>query len=393
MQLDPYDKKLLESLQKNAHLKQEDARSTPPGVFTSSGLLELELNQIFSRAWVCAGREDEFKEPGDFRTITIGRDPVIVLRDHHCELRAMSNVCRHRLMTLLVGEGKLPHRITCPYHSWTYELDGCLAGAGYMPADFGRQNCRLPQFLVEIWEGWVYVNLDQNASPLAPRLTPISRLCKNFRLPDYQTLFRVEETWDTNWKILVENFMDGYHLFSVHNKTVEHALPTRLCEVLEGGPGFNLYKQGRIPGVAYEHSMPMSKTNSKLTEEEQNTVYLFCVFPCHVVSISPERTFWMSLQPISVDKVKVLWGVDVFSASLPDNTEMEKHIMELKKSFTAINEEDKPIVSAIAKNASALAAESNRLSSKEGTIWNFQRYLVDQMQNIVSKNNIGTDGL
>lgn len=367
---------LLKAVQRNAALPDELAEATPPQVYTSSEFLELELDEIFNHEWFCVGRADEFSEAGSYRTLTIGRDPVIILRDHGGNLRAMSNICRHRMATLLQGAGTLKTRITCPYHAWTYALDGQLIGAAHMRDNFDKKTVCLPQFQVEIWQGWVYVSLDPKAEPLAPRLKPISEGYANYQMSDYQTLFRAEEVWDTNWKILVQNFMEGYHLFVAHAKTIEPAMPTRLANAMHGGPGYGLYEQGRIPGQSYERSSDMPVVNKSLTEAEKNTAVLFAVFPCHVVSIVAERTFWLSLQPYGTDKVKVFWGVDVFPGSLPEGAEARAtYAAELKAGFDRINDEDKPIIGAIVQNAGALAAEPGRLSPKERTVWYFQQYI------------------
>ncbi len=122
------------------------------------------------------GRIDEFANPGDYRVTTISRDEVMILRDREGIMRALCNICRHRMMSLLQGEGNLSGRISCPYHAWTYGLDGQLIGAAHMRDDFDKRACSLPRFAVEEWLGWVYVNLDPEAEPLAPRLTPLSKL-------------------------------------------------------------------------------------------------------------------------------------------------------------------------------------------------------------------------
>jgi phenylpropionate dioxygenase-like ring-hydroxylating dioxygenase large terminal subunit len=373
---------LLSALAQNAALPDELAEATPPQIYTSPEFLEMELDIIFNHEWFCVGREDEYANQGDYRTMKIGRDPVIILRDRENVLRAMSNICRHRMTSLLEGSGNLKGRITCPYHAWTYNLDGQLIGAAYMRDNFDKKSVCLPQFKVEIWEGWVYVSLDPNAEPLAPRLKPISDGYVNYRMSEYTTLFRSEEIWDTNWKILVQNFMEGYHLFVAHAKTIEPAMPTRLANAMHGGPGYGLYEQGRIPGQNYERSSDMPIANISVTEKEQNTAVLFAVYPCHVVSIVAERTFWLSLQPYGTDKVKVFWGVDVFPGSLSGSEEERStYAAELKEGFDRINDEDKPIIGSIAQNAGALAAAPGRLSPKERTVWYFQQYLARMLCN------------
>lgn len=366
---------LLYAVRRNAELPLEHSEATPPQVYISQEFLELERSEIFNREWICVGRADQFENTGDYRVTTISRDEVVILRDRGGVLRAMSNICRHRIMSLLSGDGNISGKITCPYHAWTYGLDGQLVGAPHMPKNFKKRDCQLPQFKVEEWLGWVYVNLDRNAEPLASRLEPLAKLLVNYDVSTYRTLFQVEEVWDTNWKILFQNFMEPYHLFAVHTHTVEPALPTRLAHVINGGPGHCIYTQGRVADAAFEYEEVMQNPNPKLSEAEAQSVPLFGAFPAHMASISAERTFWMSLMPIATDKVQVLWGVDVHPDAMPEGEAYEERVRTLKASFHAINDEDKPITTKIAQNARALAAKPGRLSPKEQTIWEFQRYL------------------
>lgn len=367
---------LLNAVARNAALPDELAEATPPQVYTSPEFLELELDELFNHEWFCVGREDEFEHQGDFRATKIGRDPVVILRDRDDNLRAMSNVCRHRMSTLLQGSGNLKGRISCPYHAWTYNLDGQLIGAAYMRDNFDKSKVCLPQFQVEVWQGWIYVSLDPDAAPLAPRLAGLSERLDNYQLPKYRTLFRAEEVWDTNWKILVQNFTEGYHLFVAHAKTIEPAMPTKLANAMHGGEAYSLYEQGRVEGVSYERASDMQVDNPMLTDEDRNEAVLSAVFPCHVFSVVAERTFWLSLQPYGVDKVKVFWGADAYPGAVPDDPEdRAAYAAELKAGFDVINEEDKPIIGAIAQNAHALAAAPGRLSPKERTVWYFQQYL------------------
>lgn len=374
---------LLDALQRNAELPDELAEATPPQIYTSPEFLEMELDEVFNHEWFCVGRIDEFENQGDYRTMTIGRDPVVVLRDRDDTLRAMSNICRHRMTTLLEGSGNLRGRITCPYHAWTYNLDGRLIGAAYMRDNFDKKEVCLPQFQVEAWQGWVYVSLDPEATPLAPRLAMLSEHLDNYQLPKYRTLFRAEEIWDTNWKILVQNFTEGYHLFVAHAETIEPAMPTKLANAMHGAEGHSLYKQGRVPGKSYERASDMDVDNPLLTDEDRDTAVLSAVFPCHVMSVVAERTFWLSLQPHGTNQVKVLWGADYYPGAVPeDPEERAAYAAELKAGFDAINDEDKPIIGSIVQNAGALAAAPGRLSPKERTVWYFQQYLARQLRGV-----------
>lgn len=366
---------LLDTVRRNAALPRSQAEATPPQVYSSPEFLELERDLIFNKEWICVGRRDEFARAGDYRVVTISRDQVIVIRGHDGALRAMSNICRHRMASLLEGEGNLSGKITCRYHAWSYTFDGQLAGAAHMPDDFDKRECGLPQFAVEDWLGWIYVNLDADAEPLAPRMKALADRFANHDLASYRTLFRVEEVWQTNWKILFQNFTEGYHLFAVHPTTVDHVLPTSRAEVQEGGPGYCLFTQARLPGVAYESGEAMQNPNPALTEDQINSVPIFGAYPSHVASVSADRMFWMSLMPVNVGEVRVFWGVDVHPDAMTQVSDRAAWIDTLRCTFEAINREDKQIIETIARNAAALAAEPGRLSPKEATIWDFQNYI------------------
>ncbi len=124
----------------------------------------------------------------------------------------------------------------------------------------------------------------------------------------------------------------------------------------------------------------MAVGNPRLTEEDRNTAVLSAVFPCHVMSVVAERTFWLSLQPHGTHQVKVLWGADYYPGAVPeDPAEREAYAAELKAGFDVINDEDKPIIGGIVNNAGALAAAPGRLSPKERTVRYFQQYLAARL--------------
>jgi phenylpropionate dioxygenase-like ring-hydroxylating dioxygenase large terminal subunit len=112
----------LDELRANVSVPFTKARAMPKSVYTSAAFLELEKRHIFARDWLCAGRSDALANPGDYLTMEIAGEPIIILRDREGALRGLSNVCRHRMSTLLEGRGNT-RAIVCPYHAWTYNLD------------------------------------------------------------------------------------------------------------------------------------------------------------------------------------------------------------------------------------------------------------------------------
>ena len=151
-------------------------RSLPGIAYTDPLLYEQELVEVFERAWVLVGHISELSEPGQYVTTNVGREPVMVVRGHDGELRAMSNVCRHRASTILEGTGRTRSVMRCPYHGWTYELDGQLAAApsGQGFACLDRDQVALPRFRIGVVGGLVFCCLDPDQMSLEEMLGPVA---------------------------------------------------------------------------------------------------------------------------------------------------------------------------------------------------------------------------
>ncbi len=140
---------------------------------------------------------------------------------------AFSNVCRHRMMTLLEGKGSCRRRIVCPYHAWTYDLDGSLIAAKHMDQTnrFDMAKIKLPKVRCEVWNGWIYITMNAKAPTPAKKLAALDKIIADYGAGDYVEVDTQEHVWQTNWKLLTENFMEGYHLPVTHRKTVGAYFP------------------------------------------------------------------------------------------------------------------------------------------------------------------------
>ena len=210
--------------------------STLPGrYYHDPAIFERELDRIFARLWVCAGRADHVPEAGQYFTGQVGRESVIVLRGSDGVLRAFVNVCRHRGARLCSeARGQLRGRLRCRYHGWTYGLDGRLIGAPHMTGTegFGPEALGLVPVALAIWEGLVWLNLADQPAPIADQLTPW--VCERFGDTATFARYRVGElrvgrtlTYDVraNWKLIVENFMECYHCAVIHPE-LSRAIPS-----------------------------------------------------------------------------------------------------------------------------------------------------------------------
>ena len=152
----------------------------PSAFYTAPAILDLERDELSRREWICVGRVDEVAKPGDYMTFDILDEPILIIHGDDGQIRALSNVCRHRGMVIAAGRGN-GKRLSCPYHAWTYDSRGRLIGAPHMTErpDFDRAAICLPEFRSEVWQGFLFVTLDAETPPLAPRLAELDDMVRN----------------------------------------------------------------------------------------------------------------------------------------------------------------------------------------------------------------------
>jgi choline monooxygenase len=202
----------------------EQGYTLPSSWYTDPAIQEREYQTIFNRAWQYAGHLDQLRQPGDFLTTEAGRIPIVVLRDNDGQLRAFINICRHRAHLVVSGCGT-KKALQCPYHAWTYRLDGTLAGAprsdrepGFDKADFGLQPVQ-----VATLGPLVFVNPDPEAGPLAAVLGELPEVVASYvNLDDYGFHCREEDPIDANWKVFIDNAIECYHCPNAHPSFSEY---------------------------------------------------------------------------------------------------------------------------------------------------------------------------
>jgi len=209
-----------------------EAVTLPPACYTSGDFYEFEKDALYYNEWLCAGRESWIPERGDYFTTRIIGEPIIVARNQSGEIKAMSAVCQHRAMLVAEGSGNA-RGFLCPYHHWSYSLDGALVGAPAMnkTCDFDRKANGLPAFAVEVWNGFVFINFDKHAAPLAPRLAKVAEAIAGYDLASAEGP-RPEPAaklpW--NWKVMFENNNDGYHASRLHQGPLHDFVPSGRAE-------------------------------------------------------------------------------------------------------------------------------------------------------------------
>ncbi len=374
--LGPAAASALAELRANVADAFERARAMPKSVYTSPDFAAAEQRHIFARDWLCAGRADALKEPGDYLTMQIAGEPVIILRDRDGALRGMSNVCRHRMSTLLEGRGHV-RAITCPYHAWTYNLDGTLRGAPAMTLNEGfcKDAIRLPQIRVVNWLGWVLVTLDPDAPDPATRLKPVEDLVGYLDMSTYTETFREDFRWATNWKVLAENFMESYHLPACHAGTIGGSCDLALMTCPEGDPAFNYHwivKNDTVP-LALAHP-----ANTTLTGDQRRITWLLAIYPSLLITLTPGYFWYLCLTPDGPGHVNVAFGGGM-SADWMADPEATANLAAVKALLDRVNIEDKGCTERVYRGLCANLSSPGPLSHLERPNFEFARYIADMM--------------
>ena len=373
---------LLHRIEQIAAMDPTTATALPPETYTSSELLARERERIFSREWICVGREDEVPAAGDYFATEVNKVPLIIVRQKDNSILCLVNVCRHRMSVIANGEGNTKSFV-CPYHGWTYELDGQLRGAARMrdSKNFKREDCHLPGVQVEVWLGFLFVNLDAKAPPLAPRLGNITELLSNYHPEQMRTVLKSTEYWQTNWKVLVENFLEFYHIGAVHSDTLYPYGTYEKVELLAEADGFSFYNQGQVKSDEFDEiiSPDLLIENPDLGEFEFNTTPVGGVFPSHLMSVSWFGILWLGLQPVEPGVVRLTWGVAGPVKGLSVNAESYDGYA-FPDLMRQINNEDKPRVEGVQQGAESGRAVSGPLQCRgEEMILHLTRYLARQL--------------
>jgi len=192
----------------------------PGYVYSSPEMLAREKENLFMKDWLFVAREEELEKPGDFMTLRILDEPVLLTRAADGTLNAFANVCLHRGVEVASGQGHTKE-FMCPYHGWLYGLDGRLVGAPYMKEaeGFDPKSCRLPQLKIDSWAGNVFISFDPNAPPLGQFLETFVADVGFLKPEKCRLANKIALELPCNWKFAVENLMDFYHVGVLHGNS------------------------------------------------------------------------------------------------------------------------------------------------------------------------------
>jgi Rieske 2Fe-2S family protein len=284
-------------------------RTLPGAYYTSEALHAKEKERIFAQRWVCVGRAEQIPDPGDYFLAEVAGESLIVVRAADGP-HAFFNVCRHRGTRLCEpSSGRVSGTIQCPYHGWTYALDGRLLGAPHMSDTPGFDKAEFPLHAAALatWEGFLFVNLQPRPPALETALAPLLGRFAAWRLGDLRARHRTEYDVRANWKLFFQNFSECYHCPRIHPEL------TRLSDYRSGandlteGPILGGYMTIDPPGDSLTLSgrAACPPLGGPLAADDRR-VYYYSVFPNLFLTLLPDYVMWHTLWPVAVDRTRIV---------------------------------------------------------------------------------------
>ena len=299
------------------------ARALDARWYTAPETFAAERERIFARGWICAGRLEQLERPGDFLTAEVGGESVIVVRGKDERVRAFYNVCRHRGTRLCTEPaGRFAGSVQCPYHAWTYGLDGTLLAARTMDEveGFDRSVLALNPVRLETWEGFVFVSLAAAPEPFADAFAPLVGRFARWHLGALRTARTIEYALACNWKLVFQNYSECYHCPLVHPQLDALSPSESGRNDLAEGPFLGGYSELRRPGTSLTASGTTARAPlGEVDGADLERVYYYTLFPSVLLSLHPDYAMVHVVRPLAPDRTAVTcsWLFDPAAIAAP----------------------------------------------------------------------------
>jgi choline monooxygenase len=324
--------------------------------YVGESALERDLRLVLGRHWQLVAQESQLPGAGDHVVATVGRTPVLVVRHPEEGLVALANVCRHRAGPIATCDGRGARSLHCRYHGWTYDLGGRLRHAPEMGGaeDFDPSAIRLPRFRVDTWQGFVFVCVGDDPPPLGEVYGGIAERIAPIELAGMQFARRDRYDIACNWKVYVDNYLEGYHVPYIH---------PGLARVVD----YAAYHTELAPW----HSLQTSPLRNNEGIYGDGDAFYYFIYPNVMLNIMPGRLQVNRVLPNGPDRCVVEF--DYYYA--PEDAARAR--AERDRAFSEeIQQEDVDICEAVQRGLASGTYDSGRLCPKrEAGVWHFQELL------------------
>ena len=353
------------------------AHHLPGNFYTSPEIESIERKNIFRREWLCVAREEEFEMPGDYRTMVIADEPIILCRSKTGQLHAFYNVCRHRGTEIANGCGNRTGFV-CPYHAWTYDLDGALIGAPFTEdiENFSRKNFGLKPIQLDSWGGFVFINLDPDCRSLSESLGSFTEVFAPYRPQDCRLGFKIQMTYNSNWKAVAENLVDVYHLATLHAESFGNNQPLDSYKFTTYPWGYT----GRFKGLS-----PMTLDGKPrygmmpwLTGDHLDYGYSAHLFPNMSFYARQDNIHWITEWPINVNQSVADVHI-MFPKEFHERSDFAEKLADYEECFRVVLEEDMSMITALQKGFGSKGYEPGPMSRFEQGVHHLIQYNLDRI--------------
>jgi glycine betaine catabolism A len=351
----------------------------PARAYTDPSWFAIEMDRVFARMWLMAGPAAELDHAGAFVRRDVAGASVLIVRAADGSIRAHHNVCRHRGTRLCIEDrGTFQGSIQCPYHAWTYGLDGRLLGAPQMDevAGFDRSEFPLRSIACEVWDGHIFVNLADSPEPLAAQLGELPQRFATYAMQDLRLVHRIDYDVATNWKLVVQNYNECLHC------PVIHPLLNRMHHYLaaDNVPSTGTYCGGAMgfkEGVETLSSDGQRRRDvlPGLSGRNRELVHYFAIYPNFLLTLHPDYMMTTSIWPRDCGRTKLVaeWHFH------PDEIAKSDFVFSDAIDFwDRTNREDWAISEQSYLGISSRGYQPGPYSERETQLWEFDQFILSR---------------
>ena len=363
----------------NVRLPLDRAETLPPWCYTSEEFYRREVETIFMKEWNFLGRVERIPNPGDYFTVDYVGVPLVIVRDKEGRVRAFANTCQHRGSAIVDGEGKCKVFV-CPYHGWTYGLDGKLRNVSGMEEaeNFDKSEIGLKPVRLETWGGFIFVNLDEDAGDLSTFMGDLPDQMNSYGCENLVTTRRWQYDLACNWKIFFENAMEEYHIPMVHNKSIS---------LLEVGHGL-IETKGNWDAIREKHA----GTRALLQEDQDKAFphistldgpaaegsHYIGIYPSTTLCATKDTLWWLELHPQGPHRTTLIVGT-CFPKETVSRPDFEEKVKYYYKRWEQSVVEDNVISEIQHRGLNSPFAHSGRLSHLEPVVHILANWVLDRV--------------